>query len=314
MFRKIKSSLEKSENQRRKFRYNNLFFENGNNINFKPKYQKKYYSYNDINRNYGNIKNISQDEKIINRNAMNIFYNENNNFNVSNNSNKEKDNIKDENLIFEIRPINSSNKSINVFQSKQFSNYENCTNIIKTLPKNHNFDSANKYFSTDNVNLNQNKNEANNSINRNNYNRNIYFNDYNEKNAISKAKRVGKKMLIKRNNNYRTLLEREKEKEKEKSISSLNYYFNNFNIFNRINKNKKNTKMQISLDNRTFNSKDSIENINQKKYIKTNVYNNSINDFLYKSKRNIKLSSSTNNYLKKILLKSNIKEFHINLK
>ena len=63
--------------------------------------------------------------------------------------------------------------------------------------------------------------------------------------------------------------------------------------------------MQISLDNRTFNSKDSIENINQNKFIKTNVYNNSINDFLSKSKRNIKLSSSTNNYLKKILLKNN---------
>ena len=318
LFKKIKRSLEKSENKRITIQHNNLFFEHVSSLNFKPIYQKKYYSYNDINRNYNNIKNISNDEKIMNRNSMKISYNNNKfNFNVNNSSNKGKEYIKDENLILKNKPINTDNKSINDYKIKKLYNYESYINMSKSLAQNHKFDLLNKYFSTDNALLNQNKNETNNFINKKNYNRKILFNDNNEQNDISKKKRIGKNILIKRNNNYRTLYEREKEKEKEKSISSaqnkhsLNNLFVNFNNFNQINKNNNNTKKQISLNQRTFNSKDKIENISQNKIIKINDNNNSINNSLPKSKRYMKIS--TYNYItKKIHFKNNIKEFHFN--
>ena len=316
LFKKIKKSLEKSENQRIAIQHNNLFFEHVSNLNFKPIYQKKNYSYNEINRNYENIKNISHDEKIMNRNDMNISYNiKKFTFNVNNSSNKKKENIQDENIILKNKPISTDNKSINDYKTRKFYNYESYINMIKPLVQNHKFDLVSKYFSTDNALLNQNNNEANNNINTNNYNRKILFNDNNEQNDISNKKRIGKKILIKRNNNYRTLYEREKEK--EKSISSarskhnINCFFVNFNKFNQINKNNNSPKIQISLDHKTFNSLDKIGNINQKKFIKTNVNSNSINISLLKSKRNMKISTSPN-IIKKNMFKINIKHFHIN--
>ena len=317
MFKKIKSSLEKSENQGITIQHNNLFLEHVSNLNFKPIYQKHYYSYNDINRNYENIKNVSHDEKKINRNGIDISYNiKKCNFNDNISINRKAGNIKDENLILKNKPIKIDNISINHYKTKQISNYESYTNLVKPLAQNHKFDLLNKYFSTDNALLNQDNNETNNFINKKNYNRNFVFNDNNEQNAISKKKRIGKKILIKRNINYRTLSERQKEKQKEKSISStqnkhgLNYYFVNFNEFNQINNNNR-RKMQINLDHKTYNRKEKIGNINQKSIIKTNIYNNSINISLPNSKRNMKLLTYKNK-VKKIVLKSNIKEFHIN--
>ena len=313
LFKQIKSSLEKNDNQRRTIQQNNLFFEHVNNIHFKPIYQRNY-SNNDIIRNYDNIKNISHDEKIINLNDMIISYNDNK-FNFNNRPNIRKRIIKDKILKLKPKPINNANnRFIKKFKTKYYFNDESYTNIISPAPNRKSY-SNNKYFSTDSLLLDQNKNEMNNIINKKNFNKEIIINENIKQNIFSKEKRI-KKILVKRNSNYRTLYEREKEKEKEKSICSaqnklnLNYFFVNFNSVNQINKNNESMNMQIGLRNRFFNSKDKKENNSQKKFIKIKDNKNFINNCLLKNNRNMKVLTSKNS-VKKNLFKNNIKDIHI---
>jgi len=313
LFKQIKSSLEKNDNQRRTIQQNNLFFEHVNNIHFKPIYQRNY-SNIDIIRNYDNIKNISHDEKIINRNDMIISYNDNK-FNFNNRPNIRKRIIKDKILKLKPKPINNANnRFIKKFKTKYYFNDESYTNIISPAPNRKSY-SNNKYFSTDSLLLDQNKNEMNNIINKKNFNKEIIINENIKQNIFSKEKRI-KKILVKRNSNYRTLYEREKEKEKEKSICSaqnklnLNYFFVNFNSVNQINKNNESMNMQIGLRNRFFNSKDKKENNSQKKFIKIKDNKNFINNCLLKNNRNMKVLTSKNS-IKKNLFKNNIKDIHI---
>jgi len=313
LFKQIKSSLEKNDNQRRTIQQNNLFFEHVNNIHFKPIYQRNY-SNNDIIRNYDNIKNISHDEKIINLNDMIISYNDNK-FNFNNRPNIRKRIIKDKILKLKPKPINNANnRFIKKFKTKYYFNDESYTNIISPAPNRKSY-SNNKYFSTDSLLLDQNKNEMNNIINKKNFNKEIIINENIKQNIFSKEKRI-KKILVKRNSNYRTLYEREKEKEKEKSICSaqnklnLNYFFVNFNSVNQINKNNESMNMQIGLRNRFFNSKDKKENNSQKKFIKIKDNKNFINNCLLKNNRNMKVLTSKNS-IKKNLFKNNIKDIHI---
>ena len=89
LFKKIKSSLELSENRRKEVQYNNLNLAHVNNLNFKPINQKTNYSTNDINKIDNNKKNINTDEQIMNKNnGISKNYTKNNlNFNNSGNKN-----------------------------------------------------------------------------------------------------------------------------------------------------------------------------------------------------------------------------------
>ena len=305
LFKKIKSSLEKSENQRKTIQHNNLRLEHVNDINFKPIYQKKYYSNADINRNDANIKNIIHDEPIINRNVMNISYNNNKfNFNFGNTINKNSENIK--NIDIKFLPINI-NKSIFDINPNNLYNSEICTNINRSLEQKRKSFLVNKYFNTDNKFFNQNKNK-----NKNEANKELFLNCNNNQNDISKKIKNNKKILIRRNNKYRTLYEREKEKEKnicnEMNRPSLNYLLRNYESFNQLNKKNNSTKRQISLKNRTLNFKDMIGNASQGIIIKNNFCNNTMNNSRFY--KNVKISNSTNS-IKKNLFISNIKKLQI---
>jgi hypothetical protein len=305
LFKKIKSSLEKSENQRKTIQHNNLRLEHVNDINFKPIYQKKYYSNADINRNDANIKNIIHDEPIINRNVMNISYNNNKfNFNFGNTINKNSENIK--NIDIKFMPINI-NKSIFDINPNNLYNSEICTNINRSLEQKRKSFLVNKYFNTDNKFFNQNKNK-----NKNEANKELFLNCNNNQNVISKKIKNNKKILIRRNNKYRTLYEREKEKEKnicnEMNRPSLNYLLRNYESFNQLNKKNNSTKRQISLKNRTLNFKDMIGNASQGIIIKNNFCNNTMNNSRFY--KNVKISNSTNS-IKKNLFISNIKKLQI---
>ena len=305
LFKKIKSSLEKSENQRKTIQHNNLRLEHVNDINFKPIYQKKYYSNADINRNDANIKNIIHDEPIINRNVMNISYNNNKfNFNFGNTINKNSENIK--NIDIKFLPINI-NKSIFDINPNNLYNSEICTNINRSLEQKRKSFLVNKYFNTDNKFFNQNKNK-----NKNEANKELFLNCNNNQNVISKKIKNNKKILIRRNNKYRTLYEREKEKEKnicnEMNRPSLNYLLRNYESFNQLNKKNNSTKRQISLKNRTLNFKDMIGNASQGIIIKNNFCNNTMNNSRFY--KNVKISNSTNS-IKKNLFISNIKKLQI---
>ena len=316
LFKKIKSSLEKSENQRKSIQHNNLHLEHVNNLNFKPIYQKKYYSSIETKRNDENIKNISHDEPIMNKNIMNISY-YNNKFNFNNNINKISNHIKNKNLNFRIKPINNNYKSIDDIISYNVYNNQSYTNIIHSLDQNRNNYLENKYFSTNNIFLNPNENKKKTNILINSkekdYNKEFYLNYNNNRNIISKKKRIDKKIVIKRSNNYRTLYEREKEKKKAiwnaRNKDNLNYFLRNSNnSINQLNNNNSSIKRQISLKSKTLNNKDMIGNSSQKIIIKNNFNNNTIDNSRFNKK--MKISISTNN-IKNNLLINNNKKFQI---
>ena len=215
LFRKIKNSLEKSENQRNSIQQNDLYLEHVNSINLKPINQKIYYSNNKIK----NLKNINENKQIINKNMLTIDYHKKHNLNfkkfVKNNKNilKNKNYLKDKNIILKSKTINNNknnnSKSTDNIKIKNIYNNKLHTNSIKYLHQNNKFYYINKFYSNDNTILKSKKYETNNSINNNKYNRK-YIYDYYNQNTIIPKKKMNDNILFKSNNNYRTLYEREK--------------------------------------------------------------------------------------------------------
>ena len=297
LFKKIKSSLEKSENQRKSFQNNNLHLEHVHNLNFKPIYPNKYFYSNNEN-----IRNINHDELIMNKNVLNVsYYNNKFNYNFNNSINK---NMKNKNIELKMNPINTNYNSKDV-KSYNENNYERYNKIINSLYQNKNNYLVKKKYSTYNSLLNQNKNEANIVINSKDkdYNKDFFLNYNNNQKVISNKKRIDKKIQIKRNRHYRTLYEREKIKSKwniknKHSLNDLNSFFSNYNSINQFNNN--NTKMNMNLKNGSLTIQDLI--------IKNNFFNNTFND--YRFIKNMKISNSTNN-INKNSFQSNIKKFQI---
>ena len=221
LFKKIKNSLEKSENQIKSAKQNKLHLEHVNDINFKPINQKTYYSNKKININDDNLKNIKENKQIINKNMRTIDYQTKLkiNFNKIGNKNKNilknKNNFKNKNIILKSKTINNNennnNKSTDNIKIKNIYNNEIHTNLIKCLHQNNKFYYINKFHSNDNKILKPKKCETNNSINNNKCNREYFYKYYNQNTTIPK-KKMNDNILFKRNNNYKTLYEREKEK------------------------------------------------------------------------------------------------------
>jgi hypothetical protein len=254
----------------------------------------------------------------MNKNIINIsYYNNKFNFNFNNRINKSSKNIKNKNIELKINTIDNNYKSIDDIQFYNIYNNERFTNIINSFEQNKKNYSANKYFSTNNILLNSNKNKNGTnilikSIDKD-INKGFFFNNNNNQNIISKNKRIDKKIIIKRGNNYRTLYEREKEKEKykcrAKNKHNLKYFFRNCNRINQLNEYNRSTKMHMSLKNKTLNSKDIIGNSSQKIIIGNNFYNNPIDNASFNKK--MKISTSTNN-IKNNVFQNNIKKLQIN--
>ena len=302
LFKKIKSSLELSENRRKEVQYNNLNLAHVNNLNFKPINQKTNYSTNDINKIDNNKKNINTDEQIMNKNnGISKNYTKNNlNFNNSGNKNNK---------------ILKNTKSTDNINIENIYNNKIYTNLINCLHQNNQIYYINNNHSNDNEIFESENKEKNNSINNNNNNKEDFYAYYNNKNI--KKKRIDKNILIKRNNNYRTLFEREKENYNNvlsnRNKNSINYFQDNFNFINQKKNNNNNVNMKICLYKRTLNNKDMERNIFQKNFEKQNIYNNFIDNSIHRFHRNMKVSASTNN-IKKDLFKSNngIKIIQIN--
>ena len=302
LFKKIKSSLELSENRRKEVQYNNLYLAHVNNLNFKSINQKTNYSTNDINKIDNNKKNINTDEQIMNKNnGISKNYTKNNlNFNNSGNKNNK---------------ILKNTKSTDNINIKNIYNNKIYTNLINCLHQNNQIYYINNNHSNDNEIFESENKEKNNSINNNNNNKEDFYAYYNNQNI--KKKRIDKNILIKRNNNYRTLFEREKENYNNvlsnRNKNSINYFQDNFNFINNKKNNNNNVNMKICLYKRTLNNKDMERNIFQKNFEKRNIYNNFIDNSIHRFHRNMKVSASTNN-IKKDLFKSNngIKIIQIN--
>ena len=304
LFKKIKSSLEKSGNSRKEIQNNILQLDHVNNLNIKPIYQKTYYSNNEISRIDNNMQNINADEtdeQIMNKNiCISDNYTKNNlNYNDSGNQNNK---------------ILKNNKSTDNIKVKNIYNNEICTNLINCLHQNNKIYYINKYHSIDNVIFESKRKEANSSINNNNYKENFYI-CY--KNQNIKKKRIGQNIVIKRNNNYRTLFEREKEKYKNilsnRNKNSINYFQNYFDTINQKENNNNSLNMKICLYKRAVNNKDMKGNIFHKKNEKPKINNNFIDNSIQRFHRNMKISVSTNNIKKDLFKRNNdIKIFQIN--
>jgi len=304
LFKKIKSSLEKSGNSRKEIQNNILQLDHVNNLNIKPIYQKAYYSNNEINRIGNNMKNINADEtdeQIMNKNfCISDNYTKNNlNYNDSGNKNNK---------------ILKNNKSTDNIKVKNIYNNEICTNLINCLHQNNTINYTNKYHSIDNVIFELKSKESNCSINNNNNKEDFYI-YYNNQNI--KKKRIGKNIVIKRNNNYRTLFEREKEKYKNilsnRNKNSINYFQNYFDIINQKENNNNSLNMKICLNRRAVNNKDMKGNIFQKKNEKLKINNNFIDNTFQRFHRNMKISVSISNIKKDLFKRNNdIKIFQIN--
>jgi len=295
LFKKIKISLEvKSEDLKRATRNNNLHLEHVNNINLKPIYQK--ISYNEINRIYDNMKNITNDEQIKNKiiGFSNNYSDNNLNFNYTGNKNKK------------FLKYNKSSDNIKISNNEIYTNHINC------LHQNNRIYYINKFNSNDKLACELESKEIYNSMNNNNYNKEDINNYYNNKNI--KTKRVDKNIIIKRSNNYRTLLERQKEKNEYKlNNNSINYFQDNLKSINLKKNNHKSLNMKISLHKVTSNNKNFVGYINKKKIEKNNIYNNFINNSINKFHRSMKVSASSSDIKKDLLNHNNdIKSFQIN--
>jgi len=201
-------------------------------------------------------------------------------------------------------PINN-NKIKDDIKPYNYYNNERWTNINNFLEEKRKNYLVNKYFSTDNIffNSSQNKNEVN---------KELLLNCNNNQNVISNKEKINKKILVRSNNNYRTLYEREKEKVKNiwniVNRHSLNDILRNYDSINLLNKSNNNTKVQMSLENRTLNSNNKIENTNQKTIIKNISYNNTIDNSTFN--KNKKISNSISS-IKKNLFKNNINRYKL---
>ena len=107
LFRKIKNSLEKSENRRNSIQNNNLNLEHIKSLNLnpiEPIHQKTKYSNNEIRLKDGNLKIINKDEQIMNKNIITIDYQTKYNLSFKKNENKNSD-IKNQNSIKKYKSI-----------------------------------------------------------------------------------------------------------------------------------------------------------------------------------------------------------------
>jgi len=306
LFKKIKNSLEKSENQRKTIQYNNLHLERVSNLNIKPINQKSLYSNNEININDDNLKNINEDEQIMNKNMGKIDFHTKLNLNFK----KIGNNLKNKNKIQKSKPINNNNnntKSSYNIKIKNIYNNKIYKNLIRCPHHNNKSYYSNKFHSKDNVILKQGKNETNNTINNNKFTREYFYNYYNNENTIIPKKKMNDYILFKRNSNYRTLYEREKEKSKYictvRNNNSTNYLHG---IFNTINENKiNNSSANMKILNKTItNSRDKIGNISQRQNGRKNLNNNFIDNSIFRFNKNMNISDSANN-IKKIKFKTN---------
>ena len=299
LFKKIKSSLEKSKNRKKEVQNNILHLEHVSDLNFKPLSQILNNSNKEINIKDINIENINIDEQIMNKNygISKDYCKYNLNINHCGNRNNK---------------IHKNNKSSDNFNIKNIYNNKTYTNLINCLHQNNQIYYLNNNDSNDNEIFESEYKEINNSINNNNNKNENFYIYYNNQN--NKKKRIDKNIIIKRNNNYRTLFEREIEKYKnvlsDRNKNSINYFQDNFNNINKKKKNNNNVNMKRCLYKTALNSKDMERNIFQKKIENQKIYNNFFDNSIH---RNMTVSASINN-IQKGLFKSNngIKTFQIN--
>ena len=319
LFKKIKNSLEKSENKRKSTQQNNLHLEHVNDINLTPINKITYYLNNKININDDNLKNINKNKQIINKYMRIIDYQNKHKLNFKKIGNKNKNNLNNKNnfnIILKSKTINNNgynnNKSTDNVKIKNIYNNEMQKNHIKCLHQNNKFYYINKFLSNNKTFLKLKKYETNNSMNNNKYNRE--YNYYNQSTTIPK-KKMNDNILFKRINNYRTLYEREKDKFRYISsvINNSANYFNNASDTINQNKIKNSVSMKMVMDRGISNSRNIIGSISQKQFGKQNINYNFINNSYLRFNKNMNASASTSD-IEKIKFKRNneIKAFQIN--
>jgi len=122
------------------------------------------------------LKNINEDEQIMNKNMVTIGCHTKYNLNFKKTGNK--NDLKNKNKIQKSKLINNNNNTKCTYniKIKNISNNKIYKNLIKCPHHNNNRSYyANKFHSKDNAILKPGKNEINNSINNNNFTRDIFI-------------------------------------------------------------------------------------------------------------------------------------------
>ena len=320
LYNQIKASLERIKNDKHFSSYNKLQLEHVNTININYPFVEKYKNCIPLNKSENKnikikkpfiykrkIRNNSFSESINLRNKMKNKFNDNKMINT----NKDSTNQDEKNTFFEsITQVNNGN------ENKEFT-FANNKNKRNLLNKNNNKSlvNNNNNFKVKNRNL---------IINKllNLENKKGIFNKDNNKNDFDNYICIGDNYIIKKNNTYKTLFEREGEKKINYKIKKNIYFTESSNKYNIIKKNR--LIMNGGFDNINYtelgdnnNKNFKLHNINNESYEKNIIHEkikknksskNIVNNSVFIINKGMQISPSQNNInnLKKSLFLTNI--------
>ena len=326
LYNKIKASLEGVKDDKHFSSYNKLHLEHVNSLNINSPLLEKYKNYTSLNKSENKNTEIKKPfiykKKIRNksfRKSINIRNKMKNKLNDNKiiNTNKDTSNQDEKNTLFEsITLVNNGNESTEF----TFDKNKNKRNILnKNNNKSFVNNKSNNIFKATKRNL-----IINNLLNLEN-NEEIFINKEKNNNDFDNYICIGDNYIIKKNNNYRTLFEREREKKINYKIKKNIYFTESNNKYNIIKKNK--LMMSSNFDNinyselRDNNNKNyKLNNIINESYDKNKIHEkikknksskNIVNNSVFIINKSMQISPSQNNInninnIKKSLLLSNI--------